>query len=332
MVASPELSLLLRRMADPEERSSDPAAISGPAIDQLIDLAGRHGVLSIVLRKLREQAPAVARGDMILRTGQALLLERKAEAVSARLRDAGVAFAIVKGPVFARRLYEFPADRSFTDIDVLIPPAALEAAFEVMRSEGFSLDQKEFWDNSHRDMEFKWTLPENRSVLFELHANLVHYPRLRRRTGFGYEELVNLGGGDPLAPEALLGTAIVHASCGHKFHRLQMIVDVLQAGRRLPDERIGHFVDAAKRTGLAPEAAVTLSLAGRLFEDRRIAMLADRFGDGPVIRIGRRLITPDAVIEAADPHRRGSWIRRKAFRALQYMATRQTPDASASHP
>ena len=322
MVVSQELALLLCRLADPEDSSSGQIAISNGAVDQLIGLASGHGVLPIVLRKLRRQAPAAARADMTLRIGQALLLERKAEAVCAKLRDAGVAFSIVKGPVFAQRLYEFQADRPFTDIDILISPDDLAPASNIMRDEGFRPDRKDFWDNSHRDMEFKWTLADNRSVLFELHTNLVHYPRLRRRVSFGYEELVDAGRGDPLAPEALLCVAIVHASCGHKFHRLQMIIDVLQAGRRLPDEKIEDFIDAAKRIRLAPEAAVTLSLAGRLFQDHRIAMLANHFGNGPVSRIGRRLITPDAAIQASDPRHRGSWIRRKTFRLLQYLATR----------
>src|SRR5690606_27819354 len=149
----------------------------------------------------------------------------------------------------------------------------LERASDVMRERGFQPERNEIWDNSQRNMEFKWTLAQNRSVLFELHTDLVHYPRLRRRVSFGYEELLAAGQGDPEAPEALLCVAIVHASCGHKFHRLQMVVDVLQAARRLPDDRIDTFVRIARKLRFGMEAAVSLSLASRLFEDRHATIL-----------------------------------------------------------
>lgn len=311
-------ALLLPQLADPLRRAQEIAQPEGAALEKLYTLASGHGVLPILERKLGLRATE-AGPDTALRVGQTLLLEQKAERVSAALREAGVRFAIVKGPTFARLLYENPADRPFTDIDLLLHPTDLDRASEVMRERGFQLEQNEVWDNSQRNMEFKWTLVQNRSVLFELHTNLVHYPRLRRRVSFGYEELLAAGQGDGEAPEALLSVAIIHASCGHKFHRLQMVVDVLQAARRLPDDRIDNFVHAAQKLRFSMEAAVSLSLAGRLFEDRRATMIAKRLGGGALSAIGCRLISPDCAIQALDPRHRGSWTRRKAFRLIQYL-------------
>ena len=52
-----------------------------------------------------------------------LLLKREADALMADVRD--LPAAVVKGPVFARRLYPSPSLRCFTDIDVLAAPEAL---------------------------------------------------------------------------------------------------------------------------------------------------------------------------------------------------------------
>lgn len=313
-------ALLLAQLADPDAPCLDLAALDDATIGQIAHLAEQHGVLPVDARKLAGRLPAERGDDIRLRVGQSMLLEHKRHAVSNGLEQAGVAFAVVKGPVFARLLYDNPADRPFTDIDVLVRHGDMDKVGPVMREQGFSADRKESWDNSERDEEFKWTLADNRSVLFELHGNLVHYPMLRRRVSFGYKELVSAGRGDPEAPQALLSTAIVHAACGHKFHRLQMIVDVLQAARRLPDDRVDDFVRVARELGFALEAAVSLSLAGSLFGDHRVAKMPERFGASVLAAIGRRLISPGTILQVAAPAHRGSWTRRKTFRMLQYIA------------
>lgn len=318
MAVYDETASLLLRLADPDADPIDLGGIDDLAIEQLVYLADRHGVLSTVGRKLAGRLPAAVGAGMRLRTGQAMLLESLSKNVVANLRKTSVHCEIVKGPIFSRLLYGYPSDRPFTDIDLLVYPAHLKKAHDTMISEGFQAERKAVWDNSHRDMEFKWTLKDNRSILFELHGNLVHYPLLRRRVSFGYEELVTAGQADTKAPEALLSVAIIHAACGHKFHRLQMIVDILQAARRLPDDKVAGFISMAKELRFDLEAAVGLSLAGRLFADSRVEMIGDQFGANLPTRIGRRLISPDVAIQAAASHHRGSRARRKLFRLVQY--------------
>ncbi len=322
MTVSKETASLLLRLADPDAPPIDLGGVDDQAIERLTKLAERHGVLSIVWRKLAGRVPVSAVAGMRLRMGQSMLLESLSKTVAAKMTKAGVDCATVKGPVFSHLLYDHRADRPFTDIDFLLHPAHLNKASDVLMREGFQAEQKAIWGNSHRDMEFKWTLTDNPSVLFELHGNLVHYPLLRRRVSFGYKEIVAVGQGDTAAPEALLSVAIIHASCGHKFHRLQMVVDILQAARRLPDEKITGFVRTAEKLGFGLEASVSLSLAGSLFADHRVVMLGDQFGANTSTRIGRRLISPDVATQAADPRHRGSWARRKAFRMVQYLPYR----------
>src|ERR1700759_3178190 len=99
---------------------SDPLGARTPApgrplpLDQagkLIDMAEAHGVLGAVLQNFRAfhddggfaEAHASARARHRANAAFALLLSREADALAEDLK--GQPAAIVKGPVFARRLY-----------------------------------------------------------------------------------------------------------------------------------------------------------------------------------------------------------------------------------
>jgi hypothetical protein len=255
------------------------------------------------------------RPKVLAAVGQAMLLDRIALAILRKFADAGVRAAIVKGPVFAERLYRHRGERPFTDIDLLVSPDSLDAANAAMELLGFDRPTKA-WDNSHRDREYKWQGRENASILVELHGDLVHYPGLRRRISFDYDRLLEAGHGAPDSPPALLMTAVIHATCGHKFHRLGPLVDVLQAVRRLEgkDEEV---VNAARALGAALEVTVTLHLVGEIFDEPRAAKLAERVGDQMAIRLGRRLIGAQAIFGPDSGKPKAAWCRRHGFRLLQ---------------
>lgn len=313
---------LLVQLSDPE--APVPAgAVEPTRLARLLAAAERHGVLAIVYRKCREVAapghvasilnPLSPR--IVAAVGQAMLLERRAQAVVQKFADAGVRATIVKGPVFADRLYRHRSDRPFTDIDFLVAPDSLDAANAAIEFLGFDRPTKTR-DNSRRDREYKWQSRENASILVELHGDLVHYPALRRRISFGYDRLVEAGSGVPDSPPALLMTAVVHAACGHKFHELRLLVDVLQAVRRLKgkDEQV---VEACRAMGAMLEVSVTLHVVGEIFQEPRAVKLAGRVGDHPAIRLGRHLIDTQAVFGPDSGNPTGAWWRRHGFRLLQ---------------
>ncbi|WP_439574730.1 nucleotidyltransferase family protein [Phreatobacter sp.] len=288
----------------------------------LLELARPHGVENILWRKFGAGIDAPGGAETIQRVGQTMLLEGLCRDISAALAANGVAACVVKGPVFAERLYPISGDRLFSDIDLLVDPAAMGEAIAVMERLGYVQPDKA-WDNSQRDMEYKFAHPDHPTALIELHGNLVHYPRLRRRAGFGLRELLIAGDGDGRAPAALLATAIVHATLGHKLDRLQMLVDVLQATRRLPSGSLAEVANVLVRLRLGLEAAVCLSVLARLFGDRASMELSDRLPSGLRARLGRWLISPDAVVHAQGTHHaRRSWGRRKTFRLLQSLPER----------
>jgi hypothetical protein len=111
-------------------------------------------------------------------------------------------------------------------------------------------------------------------------------------------------------------TAVVHAACGHKFHELGLLVDVLQAVRRL-EGNDRQFVDPCRAIGASLEAAVTLHLVAELFHEARAAQLAVRVGDPWAIRIGRRLIDEQAIFGPDCGNPTGAWWRRHCFRLIQ---------------
>lgn len=307
-------ALLLARLADPDAPAP---AMPEPDRKTLLEQARPHGVENILWRKFGADIDAPGGAETLHRVGQAMLLEGLGHDISTAFAAKGVPACIVKGPVFAERLYAVRGDRLFSDIDMLVDPTSMDEAIAVMKELGYVRESKA-WDNARRDMEYKFEHPQHPTALIELHSNLVHYPLLRRRASFGLRELLVAGDDDGEAPAALLATAVVHATLGHKLDRLQMLVDVLQAVRHLPQRDYGRAAAVLARLRLGLECAVCLSVVAQLFGDERAAELASRFHRGPRGRLGTMLVSPATVVDGRSRNGR-SWGRRKAFRLLQYL-------------
>jgi hypothetical protein len=71
------------------------------------------------------------------------------------------------------------------------------------------------------------------------------------------------------------------------------------------------------RLGL--ECAVCLGAAARVFDDPASAELAKLFHAGLKGHVAERLITPRTLIAVQEKPARISWLRRKAFRLVQYL-------------
>ncbi|RUX96046.1 nucleotidyltransferase family protein [Mesorhizobium sp. M7D.F.Ca.US.004.01.2.1] len=322
---------LLLRSADPEAAPVG-EDLSAKTLSALLDNAEFHGILPIMLRKLQESGDAQLPRDAGLRdrledlrqkatiaTGQSMLLQYHGDRIMKGLAADNVPARIVKGPVFARKLYRNVADRPFTDIDILVEPANLARANRVIAACGFELGSNEA--ESYELQEFKWLEKENWSLLVELHGDLVHDTGMRRRLSLGFRELRAIDGEATDTPAALLTIAIVHAAGGHKFHRLQLCIDVLQGVRALQSpEAEARLFDAARMTGIELELAVVLNVTGQLFEESRALELAGRIKPDLSIRLARRLITTNTLLGVNSRDKLGSRLRRDAFRWIQRLA------------
>lgn len=329
---SPAEEKLLLDFADPEAPADGKWTLSANSLMALLANAEFHGVLPIMLRKLREigdanlpantalrQKLAELRDQATLATGQSMLLQYHGDRIMKALAAKGVAARIVKGPVFARKLYRHAADRPFTDIDILVDPASIAEANSVIAGCGFELASGEA--ESHELQEFKWLEKENSSLLIELHGNLVHDTGMRRRLSLGFRELQVIDGGEADTPAALLTIAIVHAAGGHKFHRLQLCVDVLQGVRALQSpEAETRLLEAARMTGIELELATVLNVTGRLFDEPRAIALANRIKPDLAIRLAKWLITGNMLLRVNSRDKMRSRLSRDAFRWVQRLA------------
>jgi hypothetical protein len=280
-------------------------------IGDLIEQAEAHGVLGAVLQNF----PAFA-GDPVFEAGRnaardrnrtnaafSLLLKREADALMADVRD--LPAAVVKGPVFARRLYPSPSLRCFTDIDVLAAPEALPLIDAALADHGFRLVE------SH-PREHKWLHRDNDSAMVEVQTDLVHADSLHDVMSLPYQAIAAA----PEAAEALLLVALVHGG-GHQYERLQQVVDVCQAARALQggaEER--RFEEMVKAANARFIAVTGLLLADRIFGEPRCREIADALG--PVRHRGiAGLLLDRTVIMSTMDHRRArhGW-RRQAFRWL----------------
>ncbi|WP_421914783.1 nucleotidyltransferase family protein [Mesorhizobium sp.] len=329
---SPTDKKLLLRYADPEASMIGDLRESADTMMALLANAEFHGTLPIMLRKLGEIGGETLPKDAALRatlsdlrqkativTGQSMLLHYHGDRIMKALAADGIPARIVKGPVFARKLYRNVSDRPFTDIDILVEPGRLSEANRVIAACGFELAGDEA--QSYGLQEFKWLEKENSSLLVELHGDLVHDSGMRRRLSLGYRELRAIDGEVIDTPAALLTIAIVHAAGGHKFHRLQLCVDVLQGVRALqsPDCE-ARLLDAARMTGIELELATVLNVTGRLFDERRALELAGRIRPDLGIRLARRLITRNTLLNVNSRDKLRSRLRRDAFRWIQRLA------------
>ncbi|RRI01170.1 hypothetical protein EH240_15875 [Mesorhizobium tamadayense] len=329
---SPTEEKLLLDFADPETSADRGRSLSVDSLKALLANGEFHGVLPIMLRKLRERGDAGLPEDAALRqklaelrdqatlaTGQSMLLQYHGDRIMKALAAKGVPARIVKGPVFARKLYRHAADRPFTDIDILVDPGSIGEANKTIGERGFKLASGEA--ESHELQEFKWLEKENSSLLIELHGNLVHDTGMRRRLSLGFRELNIIDGGEADTPASLLAIAIVHAAGGHKFHRLQLCVDVLQGVRALQSpEAEARLLEAARMTGIELELATVLNVTGRLFEEPRAIELAGRIKPDLSIRLAKWLITGNMLLRVNSRDKMRSRLSRDAFRWVQRLA------------
>ncbi|WP_431201932.1 nucleotidyltransferase family protein [Bradyrhizobium betae] len=307
------LALWLIYGSDPERsRQAPPPKLSLSASRYLIDLACAHGVLPAVLRKFAESHPddqfsevrryAQTRRDMA--AAHSLVLRAHADLLETSMQ--GVPGVMVKGPTFARALYPAPFLRTFTDIDLLISIDANSRVASILESLGFWLAQ-ESSDGSER----KWLSRNNTGVMVEVHTNLVHDPRMRRKCSLAYEDIASV-------PPAVgyLVTAALHGAIDG-FRHLRQIVDVCQAARRLPRGDEGALETLLLRSRAHLALAVGLEMAFRLFREERCRELA---GAVPVPVRRRRAVALMQRVIGASPYSDTSsssavW-RRRACRAL----------------
>jgi len=308
-----------------------PTSLDASELADLFAAAELHGVLPATLRGVERQLRVSpqstqrliddARLRVARHTAMGLLLFHHAARATAALKQAGIEALVLKGPTFARRVYGEPWLRTFTDIDLMIAPRHRAQASTIMPGLGF--EPLPVAQRGERDYcEDKWILASNDEVMIEVHANLVHAPKLRRKMSVGFEDIRAAGDGDAEDAAALLLVAGAHGAVGHQFERLQHLVDVarIAAGAAGPID-VDRLRSVAARCGVTPAIVAALELANRAFPDPEARALARRFRRSQLSRLPSLLLSPQLTVRTQGPQRAyGSW-RRKVFRQVLRLAS-----------
>jgi hypothetical protein len=302
-----------------------------------VNVADAHGVLPAVTRNLRKILTCIGArsigsdpdADVLIRrtlaalderlvlvTGHSLLLAHHERRITSAIRKKGLDGFAIKGPVFARRLYENVSDRSFTDIDILVSPQSLRATAEILYRLGFVEAQ-----SSHKECsvqsEFKWLLSGNDAILVEIQTDLVHSNVSDSRLHLTFADMQVAGNGNPEDATALLLVAAVHGIAGHQFERLQPAVDVLQAvreqGGAIDETRL---IRAASATGAKEAVQTALDVVAGIFDEPQASRLANLLKPSRWRRLRAGLLSPAVVLRSqAINAGRDSW-RRRSVRKL----------------
>ena len=324
---------LLCALADPAKPcpSTDLLAATGARL--LFDAINHHGIEAVALRKLKAAEPkpggefaqlvAEAAERQFVANAISMTLEARAREILDAVSATGARAVIVKGPVFAKELYRYESDRPFTDIDILTPAGDLAAIGGILGQSGYWQAKRKFWDRSETNMEQKWFSKENDRILVELHTNLVHDSGLRRRLSFGFEdhELASEDGRYPRV--GWFFTAVIHAAAGHKFHKLQLLVDVLQAFRTLSQEDLAALDRILDRIPARLETAICLELVDELFDvvEAKTALAAITVNSN--LRNRNKFVGADTVLDSYFDTGKRSKIRRHGFRIMQKVVSRR---------
>jgi hypothetical protein len=312
----------LIHLADPLGTNGLPPrrSLSPDELRWMFHAAELHGVLAAVLRNGAAAHGGAENQDVL---AEAMARHQDAVAFSGMLMEQAAALTrllgngratIVKGPVFARRLYPARELRRYTDVDVLVDHDATLTLNQPLRELGFRL-VKSLPDDEPQ--EWKWHHRDQSGMMIEVHRNLVHARSLRRAISLTYKDIV--GEEMPEAaerPSTLLTIAGVHGAT-HNFERLLHVTDVLQAARALTaaaDE--SHLERLIDRTGTRFALVAGLELAARLFGEKRCLSLARALRPVHYAAAARWLIGRKVVLSAMNRGRHVHSWRRTVFREL----------------
>ncbi|HEV7588067.1 MAG TPA: nucleotidyltransferase family protein [Longimicrobium sp.] len=254
----------------------DPELLVGVDAERLHALAVRHALLPLLARFVGSFGAAGAavlaplRPRVLAGARSAMALTAELLAILHRLEARGVPVLAYKGPALAIQAFGDPALRRFGDLDLVVEPAALDAAVAALAELGFAGEP--------------FGSPEARAAALRdgHHLALVRGPvvvELHWRFGkrvFGYAEeldgvwerrqaLVAAGAAIPvLAPGDHLLALSIHAS-KDVWPTLEGILAIAMLARALPPEGWDAASARAQAWGCARALQVSLLLSEALF-------------------------------------------------------------------
>jgi hypothetical protein len=261
-------------------------------------------------------ALAAAERTLARRIAFTLVLRAQWAEIRAAMARSSLPIVVLKGPEFADRLYARPALRTYTDLDLLVPPRAAGDAARVIESLGYQSTRPDLkYDQGYGEVSFRRS---GAGGMVELHTNLVNSPPVREGVSVAFDDLQYEPAGGEAAPRrptaaSLLAIAAVHGAASHGFDRLQILCDVAQAARGAAGELDEAWLESFAGRGRAGLALATaLDLSGRLLREPRCRQLRQRLILDVPVKV-RLLLTGGVVLRA---HAYIDSFRRQGFREM----------------
>jgi len=257
-------------------RGENAALGTGPANERaLFARAERHGLAGVLLdmhRASGRELPADLSEELALREvarecdhAAHLAMLRRIDEI---LADRGIRAVALKGALLAERLYDRPAARPTTDVDVLVAHDDLDAAAEALRVLGY--------EPSRAPSEARFRAEGHHIHLVRPDAPCIelHFHAFR---GFGSvlrsEPLVERSVEVPalafrslraLSPADELVYLAVHAA-SHRFMRLGWLYDLWLLRKKVNDDVVACAFERAREARMARPFAFALELQAELF-------------------------------------------------------------------
>lgn len=328
MESSPTTALLLAlargHLDDPARQHAARLFTQPVDWDALAELAALHGVVGLVRRNLTalgagDVVPAAAWQRMQQAAAQVafngMLHVRRLAEVMGALRSAGIEPVALKGVALADLLYDDPALRPSTDLDVLIRPEELAGALAALSRLGAQTPSQAEIDFQRRySYDLGCLLPPvaGKATLLELHWQLaprglfnLNLERWRQRA-----ETFSLEAGSVLrfAPEEQLLHLALHMR-KHRYVGLRWLADVGELVRRFDGLDWRYVEESARSAGLQTLLFTTLTLTGNLLGAPAPEEWLQRLAPTPVRRrLLRSVLTQNALLTPVEVQDAG-WTR-----------------------
>ena len=171
-----------------------PAGAADVDPDELLRLATAHRALPMLFLAAQDpRTPEALRGpwrrqgqaDYLRNTSNHALRARHALDLAASLNEAGVPCVCYRGPFSGLALYGDFATRPFQDVDLVVPDAACDRAWDIAHERGFHLTEPHMPRGFFRRHHVHWTFVKG-PLLVDLHWAVEHPYTLYR---IDYDEI-----------------------------------------------------------------------------------------------------------------------------------------------
>jgi len=254
----------------PDEWLLDVAAGGGSSrpsdSHRLLETAYRHGLIGLLADPASPAYWEAATPVYTRLAARQQVMLGHLQRLSIAFRNAGVRAAVLKGPWLGERIYAVGRQRTFSDLDILVPRESLTTAIEVLRDypEVESIPRQKPEADKR---EIPIHDPTGVTFAVDLHWDLFSYRQLLGRARVATDEAWVLAQFDPnptlgqlweLPAPAIWVFLAAHATLDHRF-RLILFRDFVELINRAPDW--GAITEFAGRHALRSTTYLALWLA-----------------------------------------------------------------------